>query len=208
MSCSIPIQITLLQVLQERTFTPVGSHTAERFEGRVIAATNRPIAEQRAAGDFRDDFYYRLCSDEITVPTLRQRLDESADELELLLTSILERMVGDSTRDLLPQVIDGITASVPQTYAWPGNVRELEQATRRILLTGSYTPQTPAATSPATTTDPFLQAVAEGTLDTKALTQHYCARLYDTLGSYGQVAHRTGLDWRTVKRNIQAAPHS
>jgi hypothetical protein len=69
-------QIKLLNVLEERTFRPVGSHRTLRFEGRVIAATNGDVAELRSSGAFRDDFFYRLCSDVIELPTLRQRVAE------------------------------------------------------------------------------------------------------------------------------------
>src|SRR5467141_1140269 len=62
---SIPVQIKLLQVLQERTFTPLGGHEKRRFSGRVIAATNRRLDALRRDGRFRDDFFYRLCSDVI-----------------------------------------------------------------------------------------------------------------------------------------------
>src|SRR5213078_1832008 len=71
---SIPTQIKLLQVLQERTFSPVGSREKLRFCGRVIAATNSELDELRRQKVFRDDFYYRLCSDILTVPSLRQRI--------------------------------------------------------------------------------------------------------------------------------------
>jgi transcriptional regulator with PAS, ATPase and Fis domain len=64
----VPVQIKLLQVLQERQFCPVGSHEPARFRGRVIAATNRPLDKLREQGLFRDDFFYRLCSDIIHVP--------------------------------------------------------------------------------------------------------------------------------------------
>src|SRR5262249_44682392 len=57
------VQIKLLQVLQERVFSPVGSHEKHRFRGRVVAATNRAIHDLRQKGAFRDDFFYRLCSD-------------------------------------------------------------------------------------------------------------------------------------------------
>src|SRR5256885_693597 len=67
---SIPVQIKLLQVLQERTFTALGGHEKRRFSGRVIAATNRRLDELRRDGRFRDDFFFRLCSDVIEVPTL------------------------------------------------------------------------------------------------------------------------------------------
>src|SRR5437867_4527586 len=91
---SIPVQIKLLQVLQERTFTPVGGREKQRFSGRVIAATNRALAELRRDARFREDFFYRLCSDVIEVPPLRQRIAESPAELELLVGLLVARIAG------------------------------------------------------------------------------------------------------------------
>ena len=89
---SEPVQIKLLQVLQQRTFSPVGSHEVSRFKGRVIAATNRDLHALRREGTFRDDFFYRLCSDQIELPTLRLRLQESPSELEMLVRHMLVRL--------------------------------------------------------------------------------------------------------------------
>ncbi len=105
---SIPVQIKLLQVLQERTFTPVGSHEKLRFRGRVIAATNKPLDQLRATGQFRDDFFYRLCSDVIDVPTLRQRVQEETRELDDLVRSIAMRLMGEE----LPGLADEVRAAV------------------------------------------------------------------------------------------------
>ncbi len=197
----IPVQTKLLQVLQERTYSPVGSHTRERFDGRVIAATNRSLTQLRREGEFRDDFYYRLCSDEIVVPPLRQRLAEDPSELGTLLHHILVKMGGEEALALLPQVEGSIRDSVDPRYAWPGNVRELEQAARRVLLTGGYQEQ-PLHEDGAISADPFLSDVGAGTLDAKDLLAGYCQRLYASLGTYGEVARRTGLDWRTVKKYV------
>ena len=101
---SISVQIKLLEVLQERIFSPVGSHQKKRFHGRVIAATNRDINESRSQGRFRDDFFYRLCSDIITVPPLRQRLEEDPNELDALLSHTVERMVGNPSPELVAMV--------------------------------------------------------------------------------------------------------
>src|SRR5688572_16083157 len=135
---SVPAQIKLLQVLQERTFTPVGGHEKKRFPGRVVAATNRKLDALRREGRFRDDFYYRLCSDVIEVPTLRQRIAESPAELEQLVALLVERIAGFQSAELLQTVTDSLEKHLPSDYAWPGNVRELEQAVRRVLLTGRY----------------------------------------------------------------------
>lgn len=194
---SAPIQIKLLQVLQERVFSPVGSHDRLRFKGRVIAATNHSVDALRRDKVFRDDFYYRLCSDIITVPPLRQRIRETSSELELLCTHLVERIAGASHS--VP-VVDVLLESVGVQYAWPGNVRELEQAVRRILISGTYTGDV-AAQAPAV----LERGAEEHTLTARQLVEQYCGELYEIYGNYGEVARRTGLDWRTVKKNVQAA---
>jgi transcriptional regulator with GAF, ATPase, and Fis domain len=193
---SIPVQIKLLQVLQERTFSPVGSHEQLRFKGRVIAATNRPLDQIRREGKFRDDFYYRLCSDLITVPPLRQRLRESPRELEALVEHILRRICGTETG--VP-VLAILKREVGKNYPWPGNVRELEQAIRRIMLSGTYAGDTAVESKDEVA---LSDAVETGSLTAKELVEKYCRDLYDLYGNYGEVARRTGLDWRTVKKNV------
>ncbi|MBN2163778.1 MAG: sigma-54-dependent Fis family transcriptional regulator, partial [Pontiellaceae bacterium] len=194
---SIPVQIKLLQVLQERTFSPVGSHDKVRFAGRVIAATNKSLDILRHEGKFRDDFYYRLCSDLITVPPLRARILEDGGELESLVTHITHRICGGPVK--IP-VLKILKEQVGRCYAWPGNVRELEQAIRRIMLTGSYAGDT--ALDPEKE-DSVERVMTSGTLSARELVEKYCCELYERFGNYGEVARRTGLDWRTVKKNVQ-----
>jgi DNA-binding NtrC family response regulator len=201
---AVPVQIKLLQVLQERTFSPVGSHEVVRFRGRIVAATNRPLAELRSRGLFRDDFYYRLCSDAITVPPLRQRLAEDPRELDDLLRHLLDRMTGGASADLLAGVRENLLASAGRSYPWPGNVRELEQAVRRILLTGRYEPDTAATGRNRATA--LAAAVESGALDADALLAAYCALLYERTGNLEEVARRTQLDRRTVKRYLALPP--
>ena len=196
---SEPVQIKLLQVLQQRTFSPVGGHEALRFEGRVIAATNKPLDRLRNAGAFRDDFYYRLCSDVIEVPPLCRRLQEPPSELEALVSHILGRMGAAEPGVLLDRVMDAIACGVSRDYAWPGNVRELEQAVRRILLTGAYAGDTAAAAGDA---EGLVGAITRGDLSARELTAAYCRHLFKQHGRYEEVARRTGLDWRTVKKHL------
>lgn len=193
---SIPVQIKLLQVLQERTFSPVGSHEKFRFKGRVIAATNKSLDRLRHEGTFRNDFYYRLCSDLITMPPLRQRIRESSRELDELVAHLLQRICGP---DLHLPILEVLKRAPGKNYAWPGNVRELEQAIRRIMLTGTYTGDTAAEAHEDIT---LSHAVEAGNLTAKQLVEKYCRDLYDLYGKYGEVARRTGLDWRTVKKNV------
>lgn len=198
---SVHVQIKLLQVLQERTFFPVGSHEAKRFSGRVVAATNRPLDELRSAGKFRDDLYYRLCSDVITLPPLRQRLGEEPGELDVLLASILARVAGEGTgreKDVVKKVLKRDLGS---GYEWPGNVRELEQAVKRIILTGHYHGMERGGGG-EDEAGRLAGGMKEGAFDAETLLAGYCRLLYQRFGTYEEVARRTRLDRRTVKKYI------
>jgi transcriptional regulator with AAA-type ATPase domain len=199
---TIPVQIKLLQVLQERTFTPVGGREKKRFSGRVIAATNQPLGALRREGRLRNDFFYRLCSDVIEVPTLRQRIAESPAELEQLVRLLVARIAGAEAPELVASVLETLAASLPRDYAWPGNVRELEQAVRRILLTGRYAGD--AADAAPSDADLLARHLAAGKLTADELLGRYCAQLYRQLGSYAEVAKRVGLDPRTTRKYVQA----
>jgi hypothetical protein len=200
---SIPVQIKLLQVLQERSFLAVGDHRQQRFHGRVIAATNKSLDLLRNEGKFRDDFFYRLCSDVITVPPLRQRLKEESGELDLLLAHTLQRIIGDHSLGLLKTVKKILEKEPGRDYPWPGNVRELEQAVRRILLTGRYSGDTREV--PAGTRDRLMEGIDNETIDAQRLLSAYCSILYERHRTYEEVARISGLDRRTVKKYIQGA---
>lgn len=197
---SAQVQLKLLQVLQERSFTPVGSHDPKRFSGRVIAATNRSLSVLREQGLFREDFFYRLCSDVITVPPLHQRIEESQSELELLVDLLVRRLTGESRPDLSDFILEALKTHLPAGYRWPGNVRELEQAVRRVLLNGSYTGE---ASTVTTKPDAIAQGMRDGTLTAKQLVSRYCSMLYIQHGTYEAVARHTGLDRRTVKKYLE-----
>ena len=197
---SVPVQIKLLQVLQERIFTPLGSHAQKRFKGRVIAATNRPLTELRGGGRFRDDFFYRLCSDVIEVPPLRQRVEESPAELEELVALLVARMTGSESGDLTAMILDALHRDLPPAYPWPGNVRELEQAVRRILLAGRYAGNLAATSASADAL--LVESVQEARLNAAELLGQYCAMLYRRFGTYAAVADRTGLDRRTARKYV------
>ncbi len=196
----MPVQLKLLQVLQERTFTSVGSYTKQRFSGRVIAATNRSLSGLREQGRFRNDFFYRLCSDIITVPPLRHRIEESTAELELLVDLLIARLTGDRDTNLIDMVLEAFKKEVPSDYPWPGNVRELEQAVRRVLLTGSYIAEDVG--SAPEREDDITMRMRAGTMSAKELVGSYCGMLYQQFGTYEEVARRTGLDRRTVKKHL------
>ncbi len=190
------IQVKLLRVLQERAFVPVGARDELRFAGRVVAATHRPVASLRGDGRMRDDFYYRIATHTIAVPSLRQRLREDADELPRLVAHVCARIAGEPVPELAASVVEAIRRELP-AHPFPGNVRELEQCVRRVLLTGHCAPDLTPVNDPAELT--------RGELTAEELVRAYCERLYARSGSYVQVAHVTGLDRRTVRRYLDAA---
>jgi transcriptional regulator with PAS, ATPase and Fis domain len=196
----MPVQVKLLRVLQERTFTSVGSYSQKRFSGRVIAATNQPLDTLRRSGAFREDFFYRLSSDVIVVPPLRQRLRESPAELACLASVVVSRILGFDRPDVTDRVVQTLEDDLPRDYGWPGNVRELEQAVRRILVTGHYRPDESCVSRPG---EAELERVLGSLqMSTAELLGRYCAALYAQYGSYEAVARHTQLDRRTVKRYL------
>ena len=197
---SIPVQIKLLQVLQDRTFSPVGSHQKLRFAGRIIAATHKPLDNLRRQGQFRNDFYYRLCSACVVVPPLRQRIHEHPQELDLLTAHVLERMTGTRSPELLDSVTTAIRKHLGEAYPWPGNVRELEQCVRHVLLTAEA--RADAQHEPACLAEQIASRVAEGSYDADTLLADYVKLLYQRHGTYQDVARITKLDRRTVKKHM------
>lgn len=197
---SIQIQIKLLQVLQERIFSPVGSHKKLSFHGRVIAATNRSIDQLRIDGKFRDDFYYRLCSDCIFVPGLQQRVREDAGELDDMIEATIKRITGFESKELARTVKEVISKRLGKDYHWPGNVRELAQCVRRVIIKRDYEGDTLCRQSGSSQ---FVRDIESGNLDGQSLLAGYCGTLYKKCGTYEEVARITKLDRRTVKKYIQ-----
>ena len=125
-------QAKLLRVLQEQEYYPVGAEHPERTEARVVAATHRNLEKLVAAGQFREDLYYRLRVVEIRVPPLRERMGD----VPLLATHLLERAA--AATGSRPLVLGPETIETLMSHDWPGNVRELENTLTRaaVVATG------------------------------------------------------------------------
>jgi DNA-binding NtrC family response regulator len=125
------LQVKLLRVLQDRAYTAVGASAAQPADVRVIAATNRDLEAMVAAGQFREDLFYRLNVLTINVPPLRER----GDDILQLARTFLRRAAAAEGRGLLS--FDDDVALCLRRYAWPGNVRELEHAITRATVLAS-----------------------------------------------------------------------
>ncbi len=196
------VQIKLLRVLQERDFSPVGTHATSRFNGRVIAATNRPKKEILDGKVFRDDFYYRLCSDIIEVPSLSTRISERPSELDDLLDFTIQKMTGTRSEKLILKVKRIIDRRLGKDYQWPGNVRELEQCVRSVLLRRDYKGKQTEEKEMISLKQELLQGILDRNITVPSLISKYCKLLYDQSGNYEKVAKQTGLDRRTIKKHI------
>ena len=194
------IQVKLLRVLQTRTFQPLGDTKSQSFDGKIVAATNRDLAREMRSGRFREDLYYRLCSDLITTPSLREQLRDAPDDLHDLVLFIARRVVGKDEADTVTaEVIAWITNHLGLDYDWPGNVRELEQCVRNVIIRKEYRPMLVGRDASSSVVD-----LESATLTAEELLEKYCAAVYQRTGNYLETARRLGLDRRTVKSKVEA----
>lgn len=127
-STSLHLQVKLLRVLQEREFERVGDTTTIRVDTRVIAASNRTLAEEVAAEKFREDLYWRLNVVPIVIPPLRKRRDDIPALVAHFLSYYSEK------NDKYVVHIQREAMEVLQAYDWPGNVRELQNYAERAVV--------------------------------------------------------------------------
>ncbi|MRR16832.1 MAG: PAS domain S-box protein [Deltaproteobacteria bacterium] len=122
------IQLKLLRVLQEKVFERVGESTPQKVDVRIIASTNKDLKEKVKRGEFREDLYYRLKVVDVSLPPLRERLDD----LPLLVDHFC-----DMFNKRFKKEIEGISNEVLNTfmsYLWPGNIRELEHVIEHAFV--------------------------------------------------------------------------
>jgi chemotaxis protein methyltransferase CheR len=127
----LELQPKLLRVIQDGEFERLGSSGTMKVDVRVIAATNRNLEEEVRRGRFREDLWYRLSIFPITVPPLRERMEDIALLVDFFVDKITKR---------LGKLIESIPTSVINTlqeYQWPGNVRELENVLERAVINSS-----------------------------------------------------------------------
>jgi sigma-54 specific flagellar transcriptional regulator A len=128
---SLPMQVKILRVLQERAFERVGSNKTIQCSVRIIAATHRDLEQLITEGGFREDLYYRLNVFPIEVPPLRERVEDIAVLVNDLISRIETEKRG-SVR-LTPAAVAALSH-----YKWPGNVRELANLIERLAILYPY----------------------------------------------------------------------
>ena len=124
----LEVQAKLLRVIQEKEFMRVGSVDTLKVDVRLIAATNDDLKKMIGEGTFREDLYYRINVISITLPPLRNKVDD----IPLLVQHFLDRYSKENGREDL--IISDDALGLLKGYAWPGNVRELENAIERAVV--------------------------------------------------------------------------
>jgi len=122
------VQVKLLRVLEEKQFERVGGDSLVEVDIRLIAATNRKLRERVAAGEFREDLFFRLDVVNVTIPALRDRRQD--------VPLLCEHFLGEFSR-LNDKPLDGITqeaVNMLTAYTWPGNVRELRNTIEKMVV--------------------------------------------------------------------------
>jgi DNA-binding NtrC family response regulator len=196
------IQVKLLRVIETRSFHPVGDTAAREFRGKLITATNRDLPTLMRKGQFREDLYYRLCSDQVPMPSLADQLADSPQVLRDLVLHMARRIAAAEAEDLAAEVLPWIERNLGADYPWPGNYRELEQCVKNFLIRRNYRPPQAAAADPL---EEVAAAVRAGSLTAGELLTRYVTIAYHRTGSYEETARRLGLDRRTVKAKIDGA---
>jgi NtrC-family two-component system response regulator AlgB len=190
----LPLQPKLLRLLQERCYERVGETQTRASNVRILAATNRNLEAEIAAGRFRDDLFYRLNVIEVTVPPLRQR----REDILPLATHLLQFFARQNNKP-----ISGFAEPVREMllrYAWPGNIRELRNAIERGVILASG-PLVEAANLPSQIGGPertFAAAAASMTLD--QMEAEHIRRILAATDTIEEAAEKLGIDPSTLYR--------
>ena len=190
------MQGNLLRILQEGEFIPVGSTKCKKVDVRFVAATNKDLQQLVAAGEFREDLFYRLNVFPVELPPLRER----RDDIEPLAQHFLKKIAQKTRRTVAgiePEALKALKA-----YHWPGNVRELENVMERcsilardIMITPAHLPFTKT-----TTQGPLAQTLPLNLRETERL--QVIRALRATRWNKSQAAELLGITRRTIDRKI------
>jgi DNA-binding NtrC family response regulator len=182
----LAVQSKVLRVLEERTFERVGGGETLTADVRLVAATNRDLEAMVAAGEFREDLYYRLEVFPIELPPLRER----RSDIPLLAQHLLDRIA--QRQGLVRRSLTEAALSLLQEYEWPGNVRQLANILERAMIVGEG-PRLDAAE--------LKQLLS--TLGGKSDRQMICDALIEAEGDRHKAAESLGISYRTLQRRVK-----
>jgi DNA-binding NtrC family response regulator len=188
-------QVKLLRILETGTFFRVGGTRPRRVDVRLVAATNRDLAEALRAGEFRQDLYYRINTITVQLPALRER----REDIGLLARHFLDLNAAYGTKRL-----GGAALNCLEAYAWPGNVRELQHAVERAVILAKGEEIQPDDLPPEIRLGtPQPSAPLAGSLEGME-RQHIVSTLRQVNGHRGKAAALLEIDPKTLYRKVLA----
>jgi two-component system response regulator PilR (NtrC family) len=201
-------QVKLLRVLQDRTVKPLGGTEEKTLDVRIIAATNRDLAEQVREGYFREDLYYRLNVISIEIPPLRDRISD----LPLLIQHFLDQYTEQFSR--APMRLSNEAALLLSSYQWPGNVREVENVIQRCVAlsrsddVGTDTLPPEIRASGESEGSALTLSVGPNGADLEKLVEHYERTLLESAlsradGVKTEAARLLGISFRSLRYRLQ-----
>jgi DNA-binding NtrC family response regulator len=188
-------QVKLLRALETGTFFRVGGTRPRRVDVRLVAATNRDLAEAMRTGEFRQDLYFRINTIALTLPPLRDRREDIA----LLAAHFVGANATYGAKRLSPRALAALEA-----YDWPGNVRELLHAIERAAILSQGDEIQPEDLPPEVRGAPAAPAATPGGSLEQVERQHIVATLRQVGGHRGKAAALLAIDPKTLYRKIIA----
>lgn len=196
---ALPMQASLLRVLQDKIVFMVGSREPRKVDVRVLAATNKDLAALVAKGAFREDLFYRVNVIPIAIPPLRER----DDDIPLLVRHFADRFAAELDKPA-PHFSDRALA-VLRSYSWPGNVRELENTVQRFVLMA----ERDVIDAPDLPVLMRFSALRPGGADrtlAEVEAEHIRAVLASTGDNRTRAAAILGIDRKTLREKLRSPP--
>ena len=191
------IQVKLLRILQSGEFQAIGGDSPSFYEGKIIAATHRDLSMEVRQGRMREDFFYRLCGDQVNTIALKDILSVNSKEIENSVYYICCKLFGEEgAKELSSKVVDRLQSVIPKNYPWPGNFRELEQAVRNIIVHDEFVPLGQGSEIEFD----INKVYANTQVSLNGWSQIYAKKAYENAGSYREAARLLGVDQRTLKK--------
>ena len=191
------IQVKLLRILQSGEFQPIGGDAHSFYHGKIIAATHRDLSQEVRQGRIREDFFYRLCGDQVNTIALRDILSANPKEIQNSIHYICSKLFGaEGAKELSSKVVDRLQSVIPKNYPWPGNFRELEQAVRNIIVRDEFVPLGQGSEIEFD----INQIYTNTQVSLNGWSQIYAKKAYENAGSYREAARLLGVDQRTLKK--------
>jgi len=192
------LQVKLLRVLEDRTFTKVGTQTNQQFDIRIIAATNKPIEEIRTGKSFRLDLYHRIGTFIIYLPPLRERKDDIPELVDYFI-QIFSKKLGKTVKSVHADVYKML-----MNYSFPGNIRELRNIMERAIILCAGNELNTSNFQLMNNLDQQLNNIDTETFNLEEIEkQTIINALHKTRNNKAEAARLLNIEWNALYRRLQ-----